>query len=140
MRSALTLLAEHARATRAFLFGMQPGGLRLAVALDGSKPPEGLDDMLAFYMDAELAANTPAEPGKSGLTPTVDMVAWINDGEQLYYPVLLHCVEGQKRMIAGVAVLALPIQREPRLPRELASEIGRALLRAGDVVGAEAAD
>ena len=140
MRSALTLLAEHAHATRAFLFGMQPGGLRLAVALDGSKPPEGLDDMLAFYMDAELAANTPAEPGKSGFTPTADMVAWINDGEQLYYPVLLHCVDGQKRMIAGVAVLALPIQREPRLPRELASEIGRALLRAGDVVGAEAAD
>jgi hypothetical protein len=140
MRSALTLLAEHAKASRAFLFGMQPGGLRLAVALDGSKPPEGLDDMLAFYMDAELAASTPAELEKSGFTPTADMVAWINDGEQLYYPVLLHCVEGQKRLIAGVAVLALPIQREPRLPRELASEIGRALLRAGDVIGAEAAD
>ena len=141
MRSALTLLAEHARASRAFLFGMQPGGLRLAAALDGSKPPEGLDDMLAFYMDAELASSAPVAQETTGtFTPSVDMVAWINDGEQLYYPVLLHCIEGTRRMIAGVAVLALPIQREPRLPRELASEIGRALIRAGDVIGAEAAD
>ena len=44
------------------------------------------------------------------------------------------------RVVAGVAVMALPVQREPTVSPELITEVSDALLDMGDVVGADAAD
>ena len=119
---------------------MQTSGLQLAASLEGEKPPDGLADMLAVYMEAELAADNGFVPESTGaFAPATDMVAWINDGNAHYYPVLLRCVEAQRSVIAGVVVLGFAVQREPHIPGELAGEIARALLRAGDVTGAEGA-
>jgi hypothetical protein len=97
--------------------------------------------MLAFFLNAELDT-TEAVPhtitGTFAAAP--EMVAWINDGQHLYYPVLLSCVSGQRRIVSGVAALALSVQREPHMPAELLADIALALLSAGDVVGADAAD
>ena len=49
LRQVLLMIAERADAKRAYLFGMQSGGLRLAAVLGDQPPPDGLDDMLAFY-------------------------------------------------------------------------------------------
>jgi hypothetical protein len=68
-----------------------------------------------------------------------DMVAWINDGQHLYYPVLLSCIVGQRRVVSGVAALAFAVQREPHVPADLVADISHALLTAGDVFGADAA-
>jgi hypothetical protein len=142
LRCALELLVTRARAVRGFLFGMQPGGLRLAATVGDLPPPDGIEDMLAVYLSAELDASQTVPntvTGTFGAAP--EMVAWINDGQSLYYPVLLcSSVQVQRRRVSGVALLALPVQRVPQLPPELVSEISRALLDAGDVVGADAAD
>jgi len=138
---ALELLARRARASRGFLFGMQAGGLRLSATLGDRPPPDGLADMLAVYMSAEIESSETVPNTVTGtFSAEPDMVAWINDGQHLYYPVLLSCHCGPRRIVSGVAVLALPVQRVPQLPPELISEISRALVAAGDVIGADAAD
>jgi len=138
---ALELLAKRARASRAFLFGIQAGGLRLSATLGDRPPPDGLEDMLAVYMSAEVESSETATNTVTGrVSGEPDMVAWINDGQHLYYPVLLSCQRGQRRIVSGVAVLALPVQRVPQLAPELVSEISRVLVDAGDVVGVDAAD
>jgi hypothetical protein len=138
---ALHTLADRAHATRGFLFGMQSAGLRLCATLGDGPPPDGLDDMLGVYLSAELEASETVPHTVTGtFAARPDMIAWINDGQHSYYPVLLCCVTEAKRRVGGVAVLALPLQRDPKLPSELVSEISRVLLEAGDVVGADAAD
>jgi hypothetical protein len=121
---------------------MQGAGLRLSASLGDAKPPDGLEDMLAVYLSAELETSeaAPAHTTTGTFSAEPDMVAWINDGQQLYYPVLLSCANGGRRVVCGVAVLALPLQRVPRVPADLVSEITHALLDAGDVIGADAAD
>jgi tRNA A-37 threonylcarbamoyl transferase component Bud32 len=141
LRCALELLVARARAVRGFLYGMQPGGLRLAATVGDLPPPDGIEDMLAVYMSAELDASQTVPNSVTGtFGATTEMVAWINDGQSLYYPVLLYSIHVQRRRVSGVALLALPVQRAPQLPPELVSEISRTLLDAGDVVGADAAD
>ncbi len=144
LQLALQILADQASSARGFLFAMHGSGMRVAATLGGGPPPEGLDDMLAFYLSAELDSGPAAPSAAASITGTFasapDMVAWINDGHSLYYPVLLSCVRGERRVISGVAVLALPVQRDPKLPPELVSELSGALLDAGDVVGVQAAD
>jgi hypothetical protein len=142
---ALTALADHAKCARGFLFGMQSSGLRLAATVGQGPPPEGLDDMLAFYLSAELdsveATSSSAAGSVTGtFTSGPDMIAWINDGHSLYYPVLLSCMQDGRRLVGGVAVLALAVQRDPKLPIGLVSEISCVLIESGDVVGVHAAD
>jgi hypothetical protein len=137
---ALRVLAQQAGSLRGYLFGMQAGGLRLCASLGDGPPPEGLEDMLAFYLNAELDSTEAVPHSVTGMFAAApDMVAWINDGQHLYYPVLLSCVTGQRRVVSGVAALAMPVQREPNMPSELLADISHALLAAGDVVGADAA-
>jgi hypothetical protein len=137
---ALRLLADHMRSTRGYLFGMQEAGLRLCASLGDGPAPEGMEDMLAFYLNAELDATEAVPRSVTGtFSAAPDMVAWINDGQHLYYPVLLSCIVGQRRVISGVAALAFAVQREPILPADLVAEISQALLASGDVVGADAA-
>lgn len=138
---ALELLAERAGTAKGFLFGMHEAGLRLAAKLGDAPPPDGLEDMLTFYLSAELDSNGTVPNAVTGtFSAATDMVAWINDGEHLYYPVLLSCISGQRRVVSGVAVLSLAVQRVPRIAPELVSDISRALLDAGDVTGVDAAD
>jgi hypothetical protein len=134
-------LARRAKSQRGFLFGMQRSGLRLAATLGSGPPPDGLEDMLSVYLSAELETSEAVANTVTGtFAAAPDMVAWINDGQHLYYPVLLSCDNAGVRQIGGVAVLALPVQRDPKLPSELIAEISRALLESGDVIGADAAD
>jgi len=138
----LQALCASAHAATGYLFGMQQSGLRLAGQLGTTHPPDGIEDMLGFYMNAELASGS-AIPHTSTGTFTaspVDLVAWINDGEHLYFPVLLSCMHEAERVIAGVAVLGLEAQREPHMPEALISEVSKRLIEAGDVVFAKAAD
>jgi hypothetical protein len=141
VKRALTLIARRGGSNSGYLFGMQADGLRLQATLGDLPPPEGLEDMLAFYLNAELDS---AEEVPRSVTGTyesaVDMVAWINDGHSLYYPVLLSCIREQHRVVTGIAVLALPVQKEPDVPVDLVSEISHALLDTGEVIGADAAD
>jgi hypothetical protein len=97
--------------------------------------------MLAFYLDAELAASAPMPRTVTGtFTAAPDMVAWINDGERLYYPVLLACVRDQAHVIAGVAVLGLAVQRAPVLSVDLVDDVAQSLLDVGGIVPVQAAD
>jgi hypothetical protein len=141
LSEALGVLARRAKSQRGFLFGMQRSGLRLAATLGSGPPPDGLEDMLSVYLSAELETSEAVANTVTGtFAAAPDMVAWINDGQHLYYPVLLSCDNAGVRQIGGVAVLALPVQRDPKLPSELIAEISRALLESGDVIGADAAD
>jgi hypothetical protein len=138
----LRQLCASASSSMGYLFGMQQSGLRLASQLGVSSPPDGIEDMLGFYMNAELASGS-AVPHTSTGTFTaspVDLVAWINDGEHLYFPLLLSCMHDDERVIAGVVVLGLEAQREPHVPEALISEVSKRLIEAGDVVFAKAAD
>jgi predicted Ser/Thr protein kinase len=138
---ALRLLTSAAKSQRGFLFGMQKSGLRLAACLGETEAPEGMIDMLAFFLNAELDSTEAVPHTVTGMFASApDMVAWINDGQHLYYPVLLSCVNGSRRVVSAVAAIALPVQRTPDLSAELLSELSRSLLEAGDVVGANAAD
>jgi hypothetical protein len=120
---------------------MQKSGLRLAACLGETEAPEGMIDMLAFFLNAELDSTEAVPHTVTGMFASApDMVAWINDGQHLYYPVLLSCVNGSRRVVSAVAAIALPVQRTPDLSAELLSELSRSLLEAGDVVGANAAD
>ncbi|MDH5671254.1 MAG: protein kinase [Myxococcales bacterium] len=141
LKKVLKMVSESTPATHAYLFGMQASGLKLSATLGEGAPPDGLEDMLAFYLDAELD-NGPAEPRSVTGTAQAasDMIAWINDGHRLYYPVLLSCIRDQRRIIAGVVALALPVQREPHVSMEVIYEVSHALLDCGDVAGADAAD
>jgi hypothetical protein len=137
----LDLLAKPARSSAGFLFLLEPGGLFLRATLGHVRAPEGLEDMLAVYLSAELGTTQAVPHTVTGtFSATPDVVAWINDGQLFYYPVLISCRDGDRRLVGGVAVLALPVQREPRLPASLISDIARSLLDAGDVTCAEAAD
>jgi hypothetical protein len=138
----LQMLCDSAQVSLGYLFGMQQNGLRLAGQLGISSPPDGIEDMLGFYMNAELASGsalTHLSTGTFTASP-VDLVAWINDGEQLYFPVLLSCMHEGQRVIAGVAVLGVDAQREPQVPEAMISEVSKRLIDAGDVVFARAAD
>jgi hypothetical protein len=141
LRRALSMVARQADARTGYLFGMQEAGLSLEATLGDVPAPDGLEDMLAFYLNAELdAAETVPHTVTGTFESTPDMVAWINDGHALYYPLLLSCIRDQRRVVAGVAVLALSIQKEPPVSRELVADVSHALLDAGDVAGADAAD
>jgi hypothetical protein len=96
--------------------------------------------MLAFYLNAEVDSTTAVPRTITGTyTASAAMIAWINDGQSLYYPVLLSCIREDQRVVAGVAVLALPAQHEPSVSRELLSEISHCLLESSNIVGANAA-
>lgn len=138
----LQMLADTAHAATGYLFGMQPAGLRLAGQLGTATPPDGIEDMLGFYMNAELESGSAVPHTATGTftAAPVDLVAWINDGEQLYFPVLLSCMYEERRVIAGVAVLGLDAQREPHVPEALISEVSKRLIDAGDVAFARAAE
>ncbi|MFI5306097.1 MAG: protein kinase [Polyangiales bacterium] len=144
LQRALAALARRANTSRGYLFGMQAKGLQLAASLGDGSAPEGLEDMLAVYLSAELDPQAAASTGLGTITGTFpaapELIAWINDGHSLYYPVLLSCVIEQSRVVAGVAVLALPVQRDPGLPADLVADVSRALIEAGDVIGVNAAD
>jgi hypothetical protein len=138
---ALAILAKRAKASRGFLFGMQPSGLVLCATLGDGPAPDGLVDMLEFFLSAELDSSASVPASSTGTFDAApDMIAWVNDGQHLYYPVLLSCIRGPHRVVGGVAALALPVQRDPNLPADFVSEISRVLLEAGDIVGADAAD
>ena len=141
VKRALTLIARRGGSSNGYLFGMQADGLRLQATLGDVPAPEGLEDMLAFYLNAELDSAADVPRSVTGtFESSVDMVAWINDGHSLYYPLLLSCIREQRRVITGIAVLALPVQKEPKVPSDLVSEVSHALLDTGDVIGADAAD
>jgi hypothetical protein len=139
---ALRRLLDSAGAASGYLFGIQAGGLRLAGKLGTTAPPDGIEDMLGFYMNAELDSGSAVPHTATGTfsSSPVDLVAWINDGEQLLFPVLLSCVREQQRVIAGVALLGLDSQREPHVPEALIAEISHQLIDHGDVGFAKAAD
>lgn len=137
---ALQLLSRNVKCSHAFLYGLQSAGLRLLGRLGAEAAPDGLEDMLGFYLSAELETRDGTATGSAAWAMgPVDMVAWINDGKYSYFPVLLSCVSGQTRWVVGIAALALPAAREPRLAAELTSQISRSLLDAGDVPGVAAA-
>jgi hypothetical protein len=138
---ALSLLKAAARSSVAFLFGFTDRGLRQLASTGEVSAPDGLEDMLSFYLDAELAGSAPVPRTVTGtFSAAPDMVAWINDGERLYYPVLLACVREQRRVIVGVAVLGLALQRAPSLSRDLVEDVAQSLLDIGGIVPVDAAD
>jgi hypothetical protein len=138
---ALSLLKAAARSSVAFLYGFTEQGLRKLATTGEIPAPDGLEDMLAFYLDAELAASAPVPRTVTGtFSAAPDMVAWINDGERLYYPVLLACVREQKRVIVGVAVLGLAVQRAPALSIDLIEDVAQSLLDVGGMLPVDAAD
>jgi hypothetical protein len=137
---ALRTIAGEIQVERAFLFGMQPSGLRYSAKLGDRPPPEGLEDMLGFYLNAELDSGDAVSHMVTGtFSASPDLVAFIRDGEELYFPVLLSCVHDQQRVVAGVAVLALHSEGEPAIAESLIAEVSQALIDAGDVVFARAA-
>jgi hypothetical protein len=138
LQHALLLLARRAKSSYAFLYAAEPAGLRIAASVGVEPAPDGLDDMLGFYLNAELETNQAATARRSPAMAAglpVDMVAWINDGQHVYYPLLLSCVKDQRRVVMAVAALALESQRDPQIPGELTSRISRALLETGDLIG-----
>jgi hypothetical protein len=133
---ALQQLSRGLKCSHAFLYELQQSGLRLAGRLGGVQAPDGLEDMLAFYLNAELEPRE-GTPGFAGATlgGAADMVGWINDGTDAYYPVLLACVQDKTRLVLAIAALALPSQRDPHLSRELVAQISCALLDSGAMEG-----
>jgi hypothetical protein len=138
LQHALTLLARRANSSYAFLYTAEAAGLRIGASLGVEPAPEGLDDMLGFFLNAELETSQAATARRTPAMATgipADMVAWINDGQHVYYPLLLSCVKDQRRIVMAVAALALDSQRDPQIPGELTSRISRALLETGDLIG-----
>jgi hypothetical protein len=141
LQHAIMLLARRANSSYAFLYTIDAAGLRIAASLGVEPPPEGLDDMLGFYLSAELETNQAGTARRMPVTLAgnpVAMVAWINDGQHVFYPLLLSCVKDQRRIVVGVAALALDSQRDPQIPGELTSRITRALLETGELMGSPA--
>jgi hypothetical protein len=140
IEQALRLLAGSVNAQKGYFFGMQRSGLRLAGGLGDGPPPEGIEDMLAFYLNAELESGSTLPRTVTGTySASPDLVAWISDGQHLYFPVLLACTHEQRRVVAGVVVLALAAQTEPVIPDSLIESISEGLIAAGDVTFAHAA-
>jgi hypothetical protein len=129
-RCALTLLLEESGATEAHLYGWLSGRLTHLGSIPESKPPEGIDDLLQRYVEAELrAADTTAEGG-AGEPCASEFPGF---GERRLRPMLLSAQRDGEPMVAAVAMIAFEPSGTRGPSRQLLSTLAQTLLDHDDV-------
>lgn len=132
-RDVLALLAEHSGAFEGYLFQIRYDAPTWVASLGTGEPDDVLHAMVREYVMAEVHANAQSTDASELATVHTD---WTAFGEASYRPVLLsHLAESGCTTITGIAVFVVSPGRPFAYPGEVATQVSRMILEAGDVTG-----
>lgn len=158
-RCVLAILAEHANAECAYLYGERDGKLALLQSIAEAAPPPALGPALERYLQRELQqdeatvvddvgssrdddldsrseapeASIATFGGSETWTAALDGALLVHASGLRIYPVLLVSSGGRERTIGGVAALASRSHDVPAPPSSLVAALAAALLDHDDV-------
>jgi hypothetical protein len=130
-REILALLAERSGAAEGYLFQIRHDSPTWVASLGTGEPDEALHALVREYVMAEVESSDQS----TGASELVVQTDWAAFGEASYRPVLLsHRADGCMT-ITGVAVFVVAVNRPFAYPGEMATQVSRMTLEAGDVTG-----
>jgi hypothetical protein len=128
----MLLMIEHTGAAHAYLFTVQPEGLRPMAGSRSDTPDRELSELLQRHLQRELNAVTQMlAVGQVDDSSDEDRFE-LRDGS-VYYPVPLRSVSDEGERVLGYAVLNMDPPAPPRLPWRVVEAISDYLLEAGDM-------